>query len=540
VGQNLFLVSSHHRQAGEQDVRRAFPNEEFRTITAEEFASDVRLYIRRFKQYQRVVFYTYDFDLSRTVLWHGIVWWLGRNGTLLDGTGRKRRASFLSWLFLDVPQVAAELLLTPVIFSKVMSQLARVEQRTKPAIPELLSIVYLRTDHWFGIKSGGSVTHIAGVANAFRNMGIPLFFISSDQLELIDQTRTPVIRIKPTKYVKNTPDLPQIAYNLQLVRRAHAVFRLKRPTLIYQRYSQYNYSGAYLATTWRLPLVLEYNGSEVWIARHWGSPLRYQRWAEEIEQANLKAADAIVVVSKPMKQELTFRGIEERKILVNPNGVDTQRFDPRAVREQSNRIREELGLSYKIVVGFIGTFGRWHGADILAEAVRAVVERNTQVHFLFIGDGVTMPDVRNIVKASSASQAVTFTGMIPQQDGPFYLGACDILVSPHVPNADGTRFFGSPTKLFEYMAMSKAIIASRLEQIGEILDSNTAVLVRPGSVEQLSDAIVRLAGDPNERRRLGDNARAKVISEYTWDRHAARILEHVQARMQDTELACRV
>ena len=52
---------------------------------------------------------------------------------------------------------------------------------------------------------------------------------------------------------------------------------------------------------------------------------------------------------------------------------------------------------------------------------------------------------------------------------PSLLDACDILVSPHVPLDAGAEFFGSPTKLFEYMAMGKGIVASRLGQIGEVL-----------------------------------------------------------------------
>jgi len=121
-----------------------------------------------------------------------------------------------------------------------------------------------------------------------------------------------------------------------------------------------------------------------------------------------------------------------------------------------------------------------------------------------------------------------FTGLVPQEDGAKYLAACDVLVSPHVPNPDGTPFFGSPTKLFEYMAMGKGIVASRLDQIGEVLeDMTTALLVPPGDVAALANGIARLAGDPALRDRLGAAARRTVLERYTWREHTRRTIDQL-------------
>jgi len=527
---SLFIASSAYLKMGMDRLAQEFPGEAFTTVTTEEFASKLNQFLRKFRHYRRAVFYTYDFEMSRTVLWHGIVWWISRHGILLDGSGKKRLASLFGLFFRDTPQLAAEPLLLPYIFIRVANDLSMVESKGQARMPERLSIAYLRTDHWFGTKAGGSVTHIAGVANSFRDLGIPLFFLSSDRLELIDESRTPVIWVRPTKYIQNIPDAPQIAYNIRLISEGTKAFEVRRPTMIYQRYSQYNYAGAYLAARWKLPFVLEYNGSEIWVSKHWGMKLRFPKWAEHIEMANLHSADAIVVVSAPLKQELTDRGIPPDKILVNPNGVDVDRFDPAAVKEKSAELRIKLGLQDKTIVGFIGTFGRWHGAEVLAEAIRPVAESDASVHFLLIGNGATMPRVAEIIQSSAMSDRVTLTGMVPQDSGPVYLGACDILVSPHVPNSDGSAFFGSPTKLFEYMAMERGIVASRLEQIGDILkDGETALLTTPGSVEELSRGIVTLSGNPELRERLGKNARAEVVAKYTWSSHTQRILNHLDA-----------
>jgi glycosyltransferase involved in cell wall biosynthesis len=110
------------------------------------------------------------------------------------------------------------------------------------------------------------------------------------------------------------------------------------------------------------------------------------------------------------------------------------------------------------------------------------------------------------------------------------LDACDVLVSPHVPLADGSEFFGSPTKLFEYMAMGKGIVASRLGQIGDVLShEETALLVEPGDARELSEAISRLAKSKDLRERLGAAARRVAVAHHTWEHNARRVLDAYRA-----------
>jgi glycosyltransferase involved in cell wall biosynthesis len=139
---------------------------------------------------------------------------------------------------------------------------------------------------------------------------------------------------------------------------------------------------------------------------------------------------------------------------------------------------------------------------------------------------------------------VTLTGLVEQDEAPAYLAACDILLSPHVPNPDGSRFFGSPTKLFEYMAMARPIVASDLDQIGQVLrpalasdgsptgggtDEALAVLVRPGERDDLLRGLSLLVEHPELRNRLGHNARRQVLSRYTWTRNVEEVLHRLEA-----------
>jgi glycosyltransferase involved in cell wall biosynthesis len=157
------------------------------------------------------------------------------------------------------------------------------------------------------------------------------------------------------------------------------------------------------------------------------------------------------------------------------------------------------------------------------------------VRLLMIGDGAGMAAVRQILTEGGAMGLAAFTGLVPQEEGPGYLAACDVLSSPHVSNPDGTPFFGSPTKLFEYMAMGKGIVASDLEQIGEVLDhGRTAWLVPPGDVDALADGLKRLIEDPDLRAALGAASRRDVLTRYTWREHTRRTIERLQEIVADS------
>lgn len=440
--------------------------------------------------------------------------------------------------------------------------LNRRSRVTSRARNESRKVLYINANYWFGIRVGGSVGHIAGVANALCDVGFEVDLASASTQPML----RPAIRQIFVKGV-GAQGYPQELNFLRFHFRVLGTLKqLKsaRYRFIYQRMSLFNFAGVALSRLWRIPLILEYNGSEVWIASNWGRPLRLSWLGAAIETTCLRHAHRVVVVSQPLADEVVSRGVDPDRVVCYPNCVDPTHFSPEAVPEDDRiAVRERLRLGCDAtIVAFVGTFGRWHGAPTLAEAIKAMIDqrpdwlRRHKVRFAMIGDGGTMPAVKELIGSREYSEWVIFTGLVQQSETVKYLAACDVLVSPHIANADGSRFFGSPTKLFEYMAMGKGIVASDLDQIGEVLADGiriwsdergnsprpTAILVRPGHIDDLVKGVVTLIENADLRKELGRNARELLLRRFTWRHHVVEILRGTGQSLDANwgDLACGV
>lgn len=361
-----------------------------------------------------------------------------------------------------------------------------------------MKIIYARTQFWFNLKSGGSVGHTLGVLNGLKENGCLIKIVSNERFFGIDGFDYSVVLPKFKR------PLGEFFYNFYAKNKFKKEILNFKPDFIYHRYTSFTFFVSKIAKQLAVPLILEFNSSGSWTTKYWGrGAKKYLLYpiVKFIENYNIQNASLIVVVSQPLKEGLLALGVPENKILVNPNGVNQNKFNP-AVKEsnQCKKIKQDLtGNSDKVIVGFTGTFGVWHGIPQLVEAIDKILKQYpaAKIHFLLIGNGNLKNDAENKI---GHYKDVTFTGEVPYSEIQNYLSVCDILVSPHCPQADGKEFFGSPTKLFEYMAMGKAIVASDLGQIGKVIkDGETAILVKPGNVEELIDGILKLVGDKDLR-----------------------------------------
>jgi len=212
--------------------------------------------------------------------------------------------------------------------------------------------------------------------------------------------------------------------------------------------------------------------------------------------------------------------LKKTDVVIAPNGVDLERFDS---LPDPSAARQQLGLTETQTVICTGHLYSGRGADLFLE----LAARQRRMHFLWVGG--RPEDVTSWRSRAEALRLdnVTFLGFVPNDHLPLYQAAADVLLMPyeHVigisTGVGRSAEVSSPMKMFEYMAAGRAILASDLPVIREVLDDTTAAFAPPEDVDAWAAALKELLANPQWRDILAHNARL-VVEKYTWLERARR------------------
>jgi glycosyltransferase involved in cell wall biosynthesis len=328
-------------------------------------------------------------------------------------------------------------------------------------------------------------------------------------------------RLVPVEAKTALKDLREARRALAFRVRDDGPWRGRDLAFVWQRHELFHTAGLRLASDLRVPSVMFVPAPLVWQARQWG--VRRPGWGRAVEHFGeripLRQADVVACGSEAVVAEVVRLGVDERRVVVTPTGVDTELFTPDA---SGAAVRARLGLDQRFVVGWVGSFRRFHALD---QAVSALTGAEN-VTLLLIGDG---PERRRIEElARAAGVHVVCTGTVDHRQLQGYLAAMDVALLLAAPDA---AFHYSPLKLAEYLAAGIAVVAARAGELPEQLrDGTDAVLVPPGDTVMLRAALLRLRDDPKERTRLAGAGRAAAVERWSWDRSVQRVVDHLADR----------
>ena len=315
--------------------------------------------------------------------------------------------------------------------------------------------------------------------------------------------------------IRSLPYFKETLLIIHLYRRIVEIAREEQIQIVHAHSPSLNGLAAYLAAR-RLNLALFYELRTLWEeAPSYGDRsllgwLRFKisRW---VESQLMKRVQAITVISQGLRQELVNRGICDDKIVVVPNGVDLERFSPRATDET---LKRQLGLHERFIVGFIGSFFFWEGLDLLISAASKVVQVRPDIHLLFVGQDEN-DGLHHIVKSLELVKFVTFTGQVPPDRILDYYSIVDLFVYPRI-SMPLTELV-TPLKPLEAMAMEKLVLASDVGGHKELIrNKETGLLFKAGNVTDLAQKIIDIATSREQQLAIREQGRRHVVRNRNW------------------------
>jgi glycosyltransferase involved in cell wall biosynthesis len=284
--------------------------------------------------------------------------------------------------------------------------------------------------------------------------------------------------------------------------------------LVYERYSLWSHAGMDYAQAVGIPGLLEINAPLIDEQAHHRVLVDRAR-AEWVAHRVFGNASALIAVSHEVASYLREFPQAELRVKVIPNGVNPHRF-PADLRPT---FRPDPG---GFTIGFVGTLKPWHGLSTLTEAFQRLWADDPTIHLLIVGEGPERPRIEQELSESGSRFAVHFTGAVDPSEVPGLVASMDAAVAPY-PFL--SQFYFSPLKVYEYMAAGRAVVASRIGQLTDLIEHEvTGLLCDPGNPHDLAGSLRLLRDDPRLRERLGLAARARIQREHSWETIARKIL----------------
>ncbi len=301
--------------------------------------------------------------------------------------------------------------------------------------------------------------------------------------------------------------LGKLRYLLRL-RRVRRLVRGLRPDLVHALHLT---SYGFLAVLCDVrPTLVSVWGTDVLEAPRL-SPFHYF-----ITRFALRRADHITATGLRLAEAATRYAPAGKPVTVVPYGVDLEVFRPRPSTDH----RPALGggdASSEVVMGAVARLSREKGLHYLLEAFAFVVDRYTGARLVLAGEGPERRRLQRLAARLGLGERVQFLGEVPHEQVPQVLQGLDVFVMP-------STYEGFGVAALEAEAVEVPVVASSIHGIPDVVvDGETGLLVPPRNRQALAEALLRLAGDADLRRRLGRAGRAFVAEHYSWEQNTAQM-----------------
>jgi len=219
-------------------------------------------------------------------------------------------------------------------------------------------------------------------------------------------------------------------------------------------------------------------------------------------------ADKIIAVSNELAEDIKRQyKVPEEKLVVIPNGIGVSKFKPMPV----DNLREKLGLADEKVIVSVGAISKQKGFHLLLKILPDILKEYKNMRLIIVGKGPYLQKLKDMAAKFGIENHVIFAGKVSEL--PKYYNLADIFAFPTL------RYEGLPLVVPEAMACEKPVIASRIGGIPTIIKNNIdGILIEPGNLKELKERIMEVLRDEELAKKLGKNARKKVVEKFSLDK----------------------
>jgi len=247
----------------------------------------------------------------------------------------------------------------------------------------------------------------------------------------------------------------------------------------------------------------------------------------ELERKAAEVADKVITVSYAMRDELVASGIPTDKIEVVWNGVDPRKYSPDQVSgERIQQVRTKYGIpkDHKMIF-FVGRLFGVKGTDKLIMAMPDVLAKFPNTKLVIVGKGEMEGELVRLVQSLGLTEKVAFNfSMLSEQERIAHYAAADLATFPSFYEPFGIV-------ALEAMAMKKPVVvgARGVSGMREIVlnsgEHQCGYHINPYDPRDIAWGLNSILADENHMKTLGENARLRVLSEFTWEKIASKIID---------------
>ena len=240
----------------------------------------------------------------------------------------------------------------------------------------------------------------------------------------------------------------------------------------------------------------------------------YLRLLDNLYHIILRRAGFVLVVSSPLRSKIIeTHKLKKDKVLVFPNGVDTNLFKP---NKDFSHLQHAFKVDGKKVLLYTGGITAERGLSLLVEAVPKIAAKDSNVAILIVGYGPQKSELEKLALRLGVEKFVRFVPPVEYREMPSYICLGDVTIGPLVARLDT---FGSvPRKVLEYMACAKPVVACQGGVSSDLIRNGyNGFLTCPGDADELASTILKIINGPDLAERVGRNAERHVKEFHDWD-----------------------